>query len=286
MSKKEKLSNNSMPSASIYAPQFQFHYENSLRYDLAEKLGVTNSQKTPKIEKIVLSASVSFKPQQVRGLAATSAASKKHSTAKVPKKTAKVSGKSRVSGMLPNFGHGLEDCTLEVRKALILLSGQALDSKLFRVGRPHLGIRKGRLAAYQVTLRNQSMYFFLERLLTEVIPTVSKIDPATLTTSAADRRYQRTSTKVANLQPGKFERVPLTNSWLNDGSHTKKVFESFFDGNGNFQLGIPDFYLFREIEQNIEFTKLNGLNVTIVTSAKTDREARLLLSGFQAPFAD
>ena len=287
-----------MPSASIYAPQFQsnkvyseggafqFHYENSLRYDLAEKLGVTNSQKTPKIEKIVLSASVSFKPQQVRGLAATSAASKKHSIAKVPKKTAKVSGKSRVSGMLPNFGHGLEDCTLEVRKALILLSGQALDSKLFRVGRPHLGIRKGRLAAYQVTLRNQSMYFFLERLLTEVIPTVSKIDPATLTTSAADRRYQRTSTKVANLQPGKFERVPLTNSWLNDGSHTKKVFESFFDGNGNFQLGIPDFYLFREIEQNIEFTKLNGLNVTIVTSAKTDREARLLLSGFQAPFAD
>jgi len=286
MSKKEKLSNNSMPSASIYAPQFQFHYENSLRYDLAEKLGVTNSQKTPKIEKIVLSASVSFKPQQVRGLAATSAASKKHSIAKVPKKTAKVSGKSRVSGMLPNFGHGLEDCTLEVRKALILLSGQALDSKLFRVGRPHLGIRKGRLAAYQVTLRNQSMYFFLERLLTEVIPTVSKIDPATLTTSAADRRYQRTSTKVANLQPGKFERVPLTNSWLNDGSHTKKVFESFFDGNGNFQIGIPDFYLFREIEQNIEFTKLNGLNVTIVTSAKTDREARLLLSGFQAPFAD
>ena len=130
------------------------------------------------------------------------------------------------------------------------------------------------------------MYFFLERLLTEVIPTVSKIDPATLTTSAADRRYQRTSTKVANLQPGKFERVPLTNSWLNDGSHTKKVFESFFDGNGNFQIGIPDFYLFREIEQNIEFTKLNGLNVTIVTSAKTDREARLLLSGFQAPFAD
>ena len=57
----------------------------------------------------------------------------------------------------------------------------------------------------------------------------------------------------------------------------------FFDGNGNFQLGIPDFYLFREIEQNIEFTKLNGLNVSIVTSARTDYEARLLLSGFQAP---
>ena len=80
--------------------------------------------------------------------------------------------------------------------------------------------------------------------------------------------------------------MPLDKIWINDGSHTKEVIQSFFDGNGNFQLGIPDFYLFREIEQNIEFTKLNGLNVTIVTTAKTDREARLLLSGFQAPFAN
>ena len=42
----------------------------------------------------------------------------------------------------------------------MLLSGQELDAKTFRVGRPHLGIRKGRLAAYQVTLRNQTMYLF------------------------------------------------------------------------------------------------------------------------------
>ena len=167
---------------------------------------------------------------------------------------------------------------------MILLSGQALDSKTFRVGRPHLGIRKDRLAAYQVTLRNQAMYLFLERLLTEVIPKVMKTDPATLITGAADRRLQRTSIKVADFKVGDFKAVPLNTMWLNDGSHTKEVIQSFFDGNGNFQLGIPDFYLFREIEQNTEFTKLNGLNVTIVTTAKTDREAHLLLSGFQAPF--
>jgi ribosomal protein L5 len=270
-------------------PRLQSHYENILQYDLTEKLCLTNSYETPKIEKIILSASVSFKPQQVRGLAATSGnmASKvsDRSNTKIAGKK-KITGKSRASGMLPNFGHGLEDCTVEVRKALILLSGQSLESKTFRVGRPHLGIRKGRLAAYQVTLRDQSMYLFLERLLLEVIPKVMKTDPATLITGAADRRLQRTSLKVANLQVGNCERVPLDTMWLNDGSHTKEVIQSFFDGNGNFQLGIPDFYLFREIEQNIEFTKLNGLNVTIVTSAKTDREARLLLSGFQAPFAD
>jgi len=164
--------NKSFPS------RFQAHYENTLCYDLAEKLCVTNSHQTPKIEKIILNASVSFKPQQVRGLATTSASTS--GIRSLPKsKIQKNSGKSRGSGMLPHFGHGLEDCTLEVRKALILLSGQELDAKTFRVGRPHLGIRKGRLAAYQVTLRNESMYLFLERLLTEVIPKVMKTDPAT-----------------------------------------------------------------------------------------------------------
>lgn len=196
-----------------FDPRFQAHYENTLCYDLIEKLCLNNSHETPKIEKIILNASVSFKPQQVRGLATTSA-----STSGIPKSKTlanagkkKNSGKSRVSGMLPNFGHGLEDCTLEVRKALILLSGQELDAKTFRVGRPHLGIRKGRLAAYQVTLRNQSMYLFLERLLTEVIPKVIKTDPATLITGAADRRYQRTSMKVANFKIGNYERVPRDN---------------------------------------------------------------------------
>jgi len=57
----------SKDSMAQYSPRFQSHYENSLRYDLAEKLCVTNSHQTPKIEKIILSASVSFKPQQVRG---------------------------------------------------------------------------------------------------------------------------------------------------------------------------------------------------------------------------
>lgn len=181
-----------------------------MRYDLAEKLGVANSFQTPQIEKIILSASVSFKPQQVRGLASvgTSQGSSLRKTAS-KQKVSKTTKKSRASGMIPTFGQGLEDCTLEVSKALMLLSGQALDSKTFRVGRPYLGIRKGRLAAYQVTLRNQSIYLFLERLLTEIIPKVIKTDPATLLTNSTDRRYQRTSLKVANLKVGDFERVPF-----------------------------------------------------------------------------
>ncbi len=178
-----------------YSPRFQSHYENILRYDLAEKLGVTNSHQTPKIEKIILSASVSFKPQQVRGpgselfsKGSDSRNQRKGDQTKKPQKNSK----SARSGMIPSFGQGLEDQTVEVRKALMLLSGQTLSAKTFRVARPQLGIRKGRLAAYQVTLRSQSIYLFLERLLTEVIPKIGIADPALLITGAADRRLQRT----------------------------------------------------------------------------------------------
>jgi len=262
----------------LYGTRFQSHYENTLSYDLVDKLGIVNSYETPKIEKIILSSSVSFKPQQVRGLGGSSSSlASQSSNNKAKSKT--TFGK----GGMPMQRASLENCSTQVRKALILLSGQSLRNITFRVGRPHLGIREGRLAAYQVTLRNENMYLFLERLLTEVIPKVIKTDPATLMTSTSDRRLQRTSTKLANFETGDL--IPYSGqAWINDGSKNKEVLQCFFDGNGNFQLGIPDFYLFREIEQNMEFTKLNGLNVTIVTSAKNDHEARLLLSGFQAPF--
>ena len=188
----------------LYGTRFQSHYENTLSYDLVDKLGIVNSYETPKIEKIILSSSVSFKPQQVRGLAAgcprlggsSSSLASQSSNNKAKSKT--TFGK----GGMPMQRASLENCSTQVRKALILLSGQSLRNITFRVGRPHLGIREGRLAAYQVTLRNENMYLFLERLLTEVIPKVIKTDPATLMTSTSDRRLQRTSTKLANFETG------------------------------------------------------------------------------------
>ena len=195
----------------LYGTRFQSHYENTLSYDLADKLGIVNSYETPKIEKIILSSSVSFKPQQVRGLGGSSSSlASQSSNNKAKSKTTFVrrslGGKK---GGMPmsktTFGMqraSLENCSTQVRKALILLSGQSLRNITFRVGRPHLGIREGRLAAYQVTLRNENMYLFLERLLTEVIPKVIKTDPATLMTSTSDRRLQRTSTKLANFETG------------------------------------------------------------------------------------
>ena len=47
--------------------RLKHHYDSILRYDLMQKLIIQNTHQTPKLEKIILSASVSFKPQQVRG---------------------------------------------------------------------------------------------------------------------------------------------------------------------------------------------------------------------------
>jgi len=58
-----------------------------------------------------------------------------------------------------------------------------------------------------------------------------------------------------------------------------------FDGNGNYTLGVSDQSIFPEIE--LDKIKRNiGFDVTIVTSARTDGEAKLLLSELGVPFSD
>jgi large subunit ribosomal protein L5 len=55
-----------------------------------------------------------------------------------------------------------------------------------------------------------------------------------------------------------------------------------FDGRGNYSLGIKEQIIFPEIDFD-KVDAIRGLDVTIVTSAKTDAEARALLEGFQFP---
>ena len=58
-----------------------------------------------------------------------------------------------------------------------------------------------------------------------------------------------------------------------------------FDGNGNYTLGVKDQSIFPEIE--LDKIKRNiGFDVTIVTTAKSDAEAKALLSEFGFPFSD
>jgi large subunit ribosomal protein L5 len=56
-----------------------------------------------------------------------------------------------------------------------------------------------------------------------------------------------------------------------------------FDGRGNYTLGLKEHIIFPEIDYD-KVDKIKGLNITIVTSAKTDDEARLLLAELGLPF--
>merc|ERR1712072_1084963 len=56
-----------------------------------------------------------------------------------------------------------------------------------------------------------------------------------------------------------------------------------FDGRGNYNLGLKEQLIFPEISHD-DVTQIRGLDISIVTTAKTDEEARALLKSFGMPF--
>ena len=56
-----------------------------------------------------------------------------------------------------------------------------------------------------------------------------------------------------------------------------------FDGRGNYNIGLKEQIIFPEIEYD-KIDKLRGMNISITTTAKTDEEAKALLSAFHFPF--
>ena len=56
-----------------------------------------------------------------------------------------------------------------------------------------------------------------------------------------------------------------------------------FDGRGNYNLGVTEQIIFPEIDFD-KIEKIAGLNINVVTTAKTDKEARALLLKFGMPF--
>ena len=57
-----------------------------------------------------------------------------------------------------------------------------------------------------------------------------------------------------------------------------------FDGRGNYSMGLREQLVFPEIDYD-KIDKLRGLEITVVTSARTDQEGRRLLELFGVPFA-
>ncbi len=56
-----------------------------------------------------------------------------------------------------------------------------------------------------------------------------------------------------------------------------------FDGRGNYNVGVKEQIIFPEIEYD-KIDAVRGLNISITTSAKTDAEAKALLTAFSFPF--
>jgi large subunit ribosomal protein L5 len=56
-----------------------------------------------------------------------------------------------------------------------------------------------------------------------------------------------------------------------------------FDGRGNYNIGLKEQLIFPEISYD-DVTQIRGLDIAIVTTAKTDEEARALLKAFGMPF--
>ena len=56
-----------------------------------------------------------------------------------------------------------------------------------------------------------------------------------------------------------------------------------FEGRGNYNLGVKEQIVFPEIEYD-KIDALRGMNISITTTAKTDKEARALLAAFKFPF--
>ena len=76
----------------------------------------------------------------------------------------------------------------------------------------------------------------------------------------------------------------LVNTALPRVRDFRGVSANAFDGRGNYTLGLRDQLIFPEIEYD-KIDKLRGMEVTIVTSAKTDDQARVLLQMLGMPFS-
>jgi large subunit ribosomal protein L5 len=57
-----------------------------------------------------------------------------------------------------------------------------------------------------------------------------------------------------------------------------------FDGNGNYAMGLKEQLIFPEIDYD-KIDEIRGMDIIFVTTAKTDKEAKALLKGFDMPFA-
>lgn len=118
------------------------------------------------------------------------------------------------------------------------ITGQRAVSTKSRLAISNFKLRENMPIGVRVTLRRETMYEFLDRLVSVSLPRV--------------RDFRGINAKG-------------------------------FDGRGNYSFGITEQIIFPEI--NIDrISRINGMDITFVTTAKTDAEAMALLSELGMPF--
>ncbi len=118
------------------------------------------------------------------------------------------------------------------------ISGQKAIATYSKKDISNFKLRKGMPIGAKVTLRNNRMYEFLDRLIVSSLPRIRDFN----------------------------------------GIKAKG-----FDGRGNYNLGITEQIIFPEIDID-KVNRISGLDITFVTTAKTDKEAKALLTHFGIPF--
>lgn len=123
-------------------------------------------------------------------------------------------------------------------KEFMLITGQKPIITKSRKAIAGFKIRENIPVGITVTLRNNKMYNFLNKLIHLALPRIRDF---------------------------------------------RGISKEYFDGNGNYNLGLKEQLIFPEIEYDL-VDKVQGMNIAIVTSAKNDLEALFLLESFGMPF--
>lgn len=128
----------------------------------------------------------------------------------------------------------------EAIQDLALITGQKPAIKRARKSIAGFQLKKGDISGLVVTLRNNMMYDFFDRLINVAMPRAKDF---------------------------------------------KGFYSSGFDGRGNYNIGIREHTIFPEVPYaKIKYVK--GMNITIVTTANNDQEAKELLKLMGMPFRD
>jgi large subunit ribosomal protein L5 len=123
------------------------------------------------------------------------------------------------------------------QEELTMITGQKAVQTMSRKDISNFKLRQKMPIGVKVTLRRDTMYEFLERLISVALPRIRDF----------------------------------------------KGINSKFDGKGNYTLGITEQIIFPEIDID-KISKVLGMEITFVTSAKSDEEAFALLREFGLPF--